>query len=94
MCIRDSVRMLLWTPLGLWMAWPHVAEDFSLQPPLLASPLRLKDVANSSKVQVLTVLMGGAAYLWGILLEAGRRAQLHPDKTDKQLAGRLGAVFA
>ena len=86
--------MLLWTPLGLWMAWPHVAEDFSLEPPLLASPLRLKDVSNSWKIQVSTVLLGGAALVWGTLLEAGRRAQLHPDKTDKPLAGRFGAVFA
>ena len=86
--------MLLWTPLGLWMAWPHVAEDFSLQPPLLASPLPLKAVANSWKVQVSTVLLGGAALLWGTLLEAGRRAQLHPDKTDKPLAGSFGTMFA
>ena len=92
--MTSLVRMLLWTPLGLWMAWPHVAEDFSLEPPLLASPLRLKDVSNSWKVQVSTVLLGGAALVWGTLLEAGRRAQLHPDKTDKRLAGRLGAVFA
>lgn len=36
----------------------------------------------------------GGLFLWGILLEAGRRAQLqHPDKTDnKQLAGRFGAI--
>ena len=92
--LTSLVRMLLWTPLGLWMAWPHVAEDFILQPPLLASPIPLKAVANSWKVQVSTVLLGGAANLWGTLLEAGRRAQVHPDKTDNRLAGRFGAVFA
>ena len=63
--LTSLVRMLLWTPLGLWMAWPHVAEDFSLEPPLLASPLRLKDVSNSWKIQVSTVLLGGAALVWG-----------------------------
>ena len=92
--LTTLIRMLLWTPLGLWVAWPQVAESVSIHPPTLASPILIKHTANQDSIQVATVLMAAVCLMWGTLLEAGRRASLDPDKADKPLPGRLGAVFA
>ena len=96
--------MLLWTPLGLWVALPQVAKAISLHPPMFVSPILLSNVANignqQSKwyrlrtVHIETVLLAAVGLVWSQLLEAGRRASLDPDKVDTQLAGRFAGAFA
>ena len=91
--------MLLWTPLGLWVALPQVAKTISLHPPTFVSPILLSNVANIGNqhlgtVHVATVLLAAVGLIWSQLLEAGRRASLDPDKVDTQLAGRFGGAFA
>ena len=91
--------MLLWTPLGLWVALPQVAKTISLHPPTFVSPILLSNVANIENypkctVHIATVLLAAVGLIWSQLLEAGRRASLDPDKVDTQLAGRFAGAFA
>ena len=85
--------MLLWTPLGCWVALPQVAKTVSIHPPMFAAPIVVTNVANKGSVHIATVLLAGVCMLCAQLLEAGRRSSLNPDKAT-QSAGRLGGVFA
>ena len=90
--------MLLWTPLGLWVALPQVAKTISLHPPTFVSPILLSNVANifnsahMGTVHVATVLLAAVGLIWSQLLEAGRRASLDPQTkwTRSWLADLLG----